>query len=99
MSSVLGYICIFVVIAAVWSLMAGVGRGGKKTVNRGPHRIDRPHVIDPDDYECSDCHRRFRKDQMTCPYCGARFNGRVTDEEEFIFEEDELEAWDEEDGI
>ena len=42
---------------------------------------------------------RFRKDQMACPYCGARFNGRVTDEEEFIFEEDELEAWDEEDGV
>ena len=56
-------------------------------------------MIDPDDYECSVCHRRFRKDVMACPYCGARFAGRETDEEEFIFEEDELEAWDEEDGL
>ena len=74
--------------------------GGKKDAGKkGPHRIDHPHVVDPDDYECSVCHRRFRKEQMVCPYCGARFGGRVTDEEEFIFEEDELEAWDEEDGI
>ena len=98
MSSVLGYICVFLVIAAVWSLIASVGIGGKKTVNRGPHRVDRPHVIDPDDYECSVCHRRFRKDQMVCPYCRTRFSGRVTDDEEFLEEEDELEAWDEEDG-
>ena len=33
---------------------------------------------------------------MTCPHCGARFGGRVTDEEEFDEEEEELEAWDEE---
>ena len=36
---------------------------------------------------------------MVCPYCGSRFTEMVTDEEEFDFEEDELEAWDEEDGI
>ena len=74
--------------------------GGKKNGGRKePYRIDRPHVIDPDDYECSVCHRRFRKNRMSCPYCGAGFAGRVTDEDEFIFEEDELEAWDEEDGV
>ena len=74
--------------------------GGKKknTSQKGPYRIDRPHVIDPDDYECSVCHRWFRKDQMSCPFCGTKFVKHVTDEEEFIFVEDEFEAWDEEDN-
>ena len=88
----------WIVIGAV-ILAACSGGGRKQPVRKGPYRIDRPHVIDPDDYECSVCGRRFRKDRMTCPYCGARFAGRVKDEEEFFFEEDELEAWDEEDGI
>ena len=88
---------VWIVIAIV--IIVACAGGGKKSVPKEPHRIDRPHVIDPDDYECSVCHRRFRKNQMICPYCGARFAERVTDEEEFDFEEDELEAWDEEDGI
>jgi len=89
---------LWIVIGVI--VLAACSGGGKKTAARkDPYRIDRPHVIDPDDYECSVCHRRFRKNQMTCPYCGARFGKQVTDEEEFIFEEDELEAWDEEDDI
>lgn len=88
----------WIVIGAV-ILAACSGGGRKQPVRKGPYRIDRPHVIDPDDYECSVCGRRFRKDRMTCPHCGAGFTGRVKDEEEFFFEEDELEAWDEEDGI
>ena len=36
---------------------------------------------------------------MVCPYCKARFTGRVEDDEEFMDEEEELEDWDEEDGI
>ena len=81
-------------------LSGGNKNSGKRSgSSRGPTRIDRPHVIDPDDYECSACHRRFRKNQMVCPHCGARFTGRVTDEEEFDEEEDEWEAWDEEDGV
>ena len=88
----------WIVIGAV--ILIACSSGGKKNAaRRGPYRIDRPHVIDPDDYGCSVCHRRFRKKQMICPYCGARFCEQVTDEEEFIFEEDELETWDEEDGI
>ena len=35
---------------------------------------------------------------MICPHCGARFGGRVTDEEEFDEEEVELDARDEESG-
>ena len=60
--------------------------------------IRHPHVIDPDDYECSVCGRRFSMDQAECPYCSARFTGRKTDDMEFLLEEDELESWDEEEG-
>ena len=90
---------VFWIVIGVIVLAACSGGGKRTAARKGPFRIDRPHVIDPDDYECSVCHRRFRKNQMSCPYCGARFAECVTDEEEFIFEEDELEAWDEEDGI
>ena len=88
---------VFWIVIVVLILAACSGSGKKKPA--GSHRIDRPHVMDPDDYECSVCHRRFGKNVMVCPYCGAKFTDRVTDEEEFIFEEDELEAWDEEDGV
>ena len=76
--------------------------GGNKRDDRsakGPVRIDHPHVIDDDDYECSVCHRRFPMNVMFCPGCGARFTGRVVDDEEYEDEEEELEAWDEEDGL
>ena len=56
-------------------------------------------MIDDEDYECSACHRRFRKNMMVCPYCGAHFTGRIEDTEEWDEEEDELESWDEEDGV
>ena len=88
---------LWIVIGAV-ILAACAGGGKKKPARKGPYRIDRPHVIDADDYECSVCHRRFRTNRMVCPYCGARFTGRVEDEEDFMFEADELEAW-EEDGF
>ena len=90
---------VFWIVIGVVILAACSGGGKKNTARKGLYRIDRPHVIDQDDYECSVCHRRFRKNQMACPYCGARFNERVTNEEEFILEEDELESWDEEDGL
>ena len=92
--------------AIIWIVLGVIVLGalfGKKSSNSksagGPVRIDHPHVIDDDDYECSVCHRRFRKADMACPYCGARFAGRIVNDEEFEDEEDELEAWDEEDGI
>ena len=89
----------WIVIGAAVILALCCTGGKKDTGRKGPYRIDRPHVIDPDDYECSVCHRRFRKEQMVCPYCAARFTERVKDEEEFDDEEEELEAWDEEDGL
>ena len=88
---------VWIVIAIV--IIAACIGGRKKTVPEEPHRIERPHVIDADDYECSVCHRRFRENQMTCPHCGAQFSGNVTDTEEWDEEEDELEAWDEEEGL
>ena len=90
-------IVLWIVIGLV-ILVACFGSSGKKTAGHGPQRIDHPHVINDDDYECSVCHRRFRKDQMVCPYCRTRFYGRVEDDEEFDEEEDELESWDEEEG-
>ena len=87
---------LWIVIGIV--ILAACTSGGKKNPSRNhPYRIDKPHVIDPDDYECSVCHHRFRKNVMVCPKCGTRFSDRKTDDEDFLFEEDELEAWDEED--
>ena len=88
---------VFWVLLGAVILAACAGGGKKPAARKEPYRIDRPHVLEPDDYECSACHGRFREDRMICPYCGARFKERVTDEEEFLDEEDELEAWDEED--
>lgn len=79
-------------------LLSGRKREDGKSAG-GPVRIDRPHVTDPEDCECSVCHRRFRRKEPVCPYCGARFVKSVTDEEEREEEEDELEAWDEEENL
>ena len=89
---------IWIVMIILLILLAGTGKS-RKSGKQETRRIDHPHVIDDDDYECPFCHRKFRKNVMTCPYCKARFTGRVEDDEEFMEEEDELEAWDEEDGI
>ena len=62
-------------------------------------RVERPHVIEDTDYECSVCGSRFSEAASVCPCCGARFEGKQKDWEEFDLEEDELESWDEEDGL
>ena len=95
MSSVFWIFMALLVIAGC----AGIGqkKGGRSPgTGKTPVRIDRPHILDPDDYECSVCHRRFRKDSAVCPSCGARFTAYIMDDEEFIEEEDELEDWEEE---
>ena len=94
-------------MTALWIILAalvllGLLSGGNKSRNGAAGkstRIDHPHLIDDDDYECPVCGARFEKNVMTCPRCGAWFTGKVTDTEEFDEEEDEMEAWDEEDGI
>ena len=95
----MNYIWVIIGVAVILGLFSGRSKGSRKSDVRGNIRIDRPHVIDDDDYECSACHRRFRKKVMICPYCGTRFSGLREDTEEWDEEEDELEAWDEEDGV
>ena len=88
---------------ALWILigvviLAACSGAGKGVSRKGPHRIDRPHYIDDDDYECSVCGRRFDREQMSCPYCGSTFTDTEKDYGEFDEEEDEWDAWDEEEG-
>ena len=86
-------------VAVILVLFSGRNKGSGNSGTKSNARIDHPHVIDDDDYECSACHRRFHRNVMVCPYCGTRFTGRIEDTEEWDEEEDELEAWDEEDGV
>ena len=77
-------------------------KGGKRASGysgRPRVRIDHPHLIDSDDYECGICGCRFSRDSMTCPNCGVRFTDTKEDYEEFDEEEDEWDAWDEEEGL
>ncbi len=65
-------------------------------------RIDHPHYVSADEYECGACGRRFRKNAMACPYCGTRFERRIIDKDEYddeVEEELEMDEWDEEDGL
>lgn len=87
-----------IVAVAVLAAFAGGGKNGNKGKG-GKARIDHPHIITDDEYECPACGRRTGKKSPVCPFCGLRFEGTKTDYTEFDEEEDELEAWDEEDGI
>lgn len=92
------WIVIGVIILA--ALSSGKGKSSKLVSSKGqPLRIDHPHVISDDESECSVCGKRFREKSSVCPACGARFAGSKDDYEEFDEEEDELEAWDEEEGL
>ena len=64
-----------------------------------PVRIDHPHYISDDEYECSVCGRRFSLPLNSCPHCGVQFSGRKTDDTEYddeLDEELEMDEWDEE---
>jgi ribosomal protein L37AE/L43A len=87
----------WIVIIVLLILLCGTGKS-RTTGKPGTRRIDHPHVIDRDDYECPACRRRFTDNVMVCPYCRTRFSGTVEDDREFTDEEEELEDWDEEDG-
>ena len=92
------WIVIGVIIFA--ALSGGKGKGSKSVGSKGqPIRIDHPHIISDDESECSICGKRFRRKSSVCPACGARFAGSKEDYEGFDEEEDELEAWDEEEGL
>ena len=93
-------IWVIIGVAIVLGLLSGGNKSNQRKSNTSGHaRIDHPHVIDDEDYECSACHKRFRKNMMVCPYCSTHFTRRIENTEEWDEEEDELEAWDEEDGI
>ena len=36
-----------------------------------PHWIRHTHLLDDDEYECSECHSRFGGRKRFCPQCGA----------------------------
>ena len=73
----------------------------KKTVSheRPRVRIDHPHYMTEDDSECTICGSRIPAYVSNCPNCGVRFNASRKDEEEWDEEFDEMESWDEEDGL
>ena len=87
----------FWAIGGVILLIALLFSGGKHTHSsdsqkEAAHWIYHPHVIEEDDYECSRCHARFRKEAVCCPKCGITMSGKtVKDEDEWIDEEEELD--------
>lgn len=80
------------------SLFSGGNKNGRRSRSSGkpgkPVRIDHLHYIDVDEYECSVCGAKFRKDSMSCPKCGTRFQGTKEDDDEFI---EEMVLWDDDD--
>ncbi len=92
------WIGIGVILLAV--LTAGKEKKSKPSASQTrPLRIDHPHILSEDESECSVCGKRFRGRSEVCPSCGARFAGSREDREELDEEEDELDAWDEEEGL
>ena len=80
-------------IVAVCLLGSKGKTSGQKTA-RKPTRIDHPHYIDLDEYECGVCGCKFRRKTMTCPRCGARFAATREDDSEFV---EEMILWDDDD--
>ena len=79
-----GMIAALFIAASVGARFAG--RAGSSEKPRT--RIERPHYISEDEYECGICGKRFDSPLSACPYCGVRFNRTETDEREY---DDELE--------
>ncbi len=78
-----------VVLLAIFS-----SSGSSKSSGKGepPHWICHPHYMDPDNYECSQCHQRFDKESPVCPKCGTKMIGKTEkDENEWYDEEEEWE--------
>ncbi len=90
-----GGIILLLVIICVF----GKGKGRASASGERPRpRIEYPHYMTEDEYECGICGHRFDKPYASCPHCGVLFNCKETDEEEWDEEFDEECAWDEEEG-
>ena len=92
---------IAIVIGAVFVLLLAGGKqtgGNRKSPGGSRVRIDHPHCISDDEYECGVCGARFRRALSVCPSCRTRFESTVVDEKEFDEEMDEEMDMDEEDG-
>jgi len=98
MSAVFWIVIGAVVLAACCGNKKGTNTGSSGRQKKKLH-IDHPHYYDADEYECSVCGARFRKQSMVCPRCGARFDGTKEDDTEFDEEMMEEEDWDEEEGL
>lgn len=61
--------------------------------------IVHPHYYDDTDYECSECHARFKHPFKRCPECDAVFEDKTVDNEEYEDEEDDEYDMDEEDDM
>jgi len=89
----MAWIWIGIAVVLVLSLISRGGKQGNNgTKSESSHWIYHPHVIEADNYECSQCHTRFRKEAPHCPKCGTRMIGKnITDENEWIDEEETLD--------
>ena len=85
-----------ILLYAIGTLISGV----KKAASPGERprvRIDHPHYVAGDEYECGICGNRFYSPLAACPHCGVRFNCRQTDEDEYDDELDDeldMDEWD-----
>lgn len=84
---------VLVLVASLFS------KGNRRPAMHEQPRTRIPHLFEADEYACPDCGTRFGSDQMSCPRCGVRFTGTRDNYDEFDEEEDELAAWDEEEGL
>ena len=72
--------------AVVLAACLGSGKGKNTKRQDNPVRIDRMHMFEADDHECSRCGARFKGKGMVCPKCGARFTATKDEDDEFIEE-------------
>jgi len=84
------------VIVLIASLFA---KGNRRPARHGQPRTRIPHLFEADEYACPYCGIRFKADEMFCPHCGVGFSDTKVDYTAFDEEEDEMEAWDEEEGL
>ena len=86
---------IFIGVIVLVACCGAKKQSGQKKVLRVNHL----HYFDLNEYECSVCGARFRKNSIVCPKCGAQFQATKEDSTEFDEEMMEEEDWDEEHGM